>query len=315
MQALVGVGAAVDLDRSAVRVAGAAIARAHGRHTRVGVEPVVQDGLDPALARQALAEGVVLGGYAYREYKSESSPRKLARVDVAGSAGARAQAALDMGVATATGQSLARDLVNEPGGSLTAPAFARKTAAMARARGLRVKVWTEAEIKKGRLGGLLGVNRGSSQPPRFVELTYQPKGRARGTLALVGKGLTFDSGGLSIKPAQGMMTMKCDMGGAAAVIGAMSVLPDVAPRCRVRAFIPMTDNMTGGDATRPGDVLRIRNGTIIVVPSWAVGADTRPKELSSLQSATKSTSSDIVRSMSVVVSKVSPPIQEKSLDV
>ena len=265
MRALVGVGAAVDLDGSAVRVAGAAIARAHGRHTRVGVEPVVQDGLDPALARQALAEGVILGGYAYREYKSESSPRKLARVDVAGTAGARAQAALDMGVATAAGQSLARDLVNEPGGSLTAPAFARKTAAMARARGLRVKVWTEAEIKKGRLGGLLGVNRGSNQPPRFVELTYQPKGRARGTLALVGKGLTFDSGGLSIKPAQGMMTMKCDMGGAAAVIGAMSVLPDVAPRCRVRAFIPMTDNMTGGDATRPGDVLRIRNGKTIEV--------------------------------------------------
>ena len=128
-----------------------------------------------------------------------------------------------------------------------------------------MKVWTEAEIKKGRLGGLLGVNRGSNQPPRFVELTYQPKGRARGTLALVGKGLTFDSGGLSIKPAQGMMTMKCDMGGAAAVIGAMSVLPDVAPRCRVRAFIPMTDNMTGGDATRPGDVLRIRNGKTIEV--------------------------------------------------
>ena len=265
MRTLVGVGPADDLDGSAVRAAGAALARAHSRHTRVAVELIVDDALDPATARRALTEGIVLGGYAYREFKSEESTRKLARVDVAGAGGARAQADLDMGVSTATGQILARDFVNEPGGSLTAPAFARKAAAMARARGLRVKVWTEAEIKKGRLGGLLGVNRGSSLPPRFVELTYQPKGRAHGTLALVGKGLTFDSGGLSIKPAQGMMTMKCDMGGAAAVIGAMSVLPDVAPRCRVRAFIPMTDNMTGGDATRPGDVFRIRNGKTIEV--------------------------------------------------
>ena len=265
MRALVGAGPAADLDGTAIRAAGAAIARAHGRHTRIGVELPESDGLDQGLARQALTEGVLLGGYSYREYKTDKSSRKLARVDVAGGAGARAQAALDMGAAVAAGQAFARDLVNEPGGSLTAPAFARKTAAMARDKGLRVKVWNEAEIKKGKLGGLMGVNRGSTQPPRFVELTYQPKGRAKGTLALIGKGLTFDAGGLSIKPAQGMMTMKNDMGGAAAVIGAMSVLPAVEPRCRVRAFVPMTDNMLGGDATRPGDVLRIRNGKTIEV--------------------------------------------------
>jgi leucyl aminopeptidase len=126
-------------------------------------------------------------------------------------------------------------------------------------------VHDEAAIKRLKLGGLLGVNRGSAQPPRFVELTYEPAGRATGTLALVGKGITFDSGGLSIKTGQGMMTMKCDMGGAAAVLAEMTVLPVVKPRARVRAFVPMTDNMTGPDATRPGDVLRIRNGKSVEV--------------------------------------------------
>ena len=109
------------------------------------------------------------------------------------------------------------------------------------------------------------MNRGSTHPPRFVELTYTPKGKRTGTLALVGKGITFDAGGLSIKPANGMMDMKMDMGGAAAVIGAMSAFPALQPKCKVKGYIPMTDNMLGGDATRPGDVLTIRNGKTIEV--------------------------------------------------
>jgi leucyl aminopeptidase len=296
-RALVGVGSAGDLDAGAVRAAGAAIARAHARHSRVGVE-LPDTELDPLAVRQALVEGIVLGGYSYREYKTEPTTTKLARVDVAGSTGTRAQGALDTGAAVAAGQCLARDLVNEPGGSLTAPALARKAAAIARDKGMRVKVWTEAEIKKGRLGGLIGVNRGSSQPPRFVELTYQPKGRARGTLALVGKGLTFDSGGLSIKTSQGMMTMKSDMSGAAAVIGAMSVLPEIAPTSRVRGFLPMTDNMSGGDATRPGDVFRIRNGKtievlntdaegrLVLADALSVASDSRPDAIVDLATLT-----------------------------
>jgi leucyl aminopeptidase len=160
---------------------------------------------------------------------------------------------------------LARDLVNEPGGTLTAPAFARRITAMAKKAGLQAKVMDLAAIKRAKLGGLLGVNRGSTNQPRFVELTYSPKGRPDATLAFVGKGITFDAGGLSIKTSQGMMTMKCDMGGAAAVVGAMSALKAVAAPVRVRAYIPMTDNMLGGDATRPGDILKIRNGKTIEV--------------------------------------------------
>jgi leucyl aminopeptidase len=264
VEALVGLGDAADVDGEAIRRAAAGIGRTFGRHTRIGVT-LADTQVAPEAARQAVAEGVRLGSYKFLRYKSDGKTTKLTRVDVAGGSGARNQAALDLGNAVADGQTLARDLVNEPGGTLTAPEFAKRAAAMGRAAGLTVKVWDEAAIKKGKLGGLLGVNRGSDLPPRLVELTYNPKGKAKGTLALVGKGIVFDAGGLSIKTGQGMMTMKCDMGGGAAVVGAMSVVKHVAPQCRIRAFVPMTDNMLGGDATRPGDVLKIRNGKTIEV--------------------------------------------------
>ena len=268
---LVGVGSAAEATATTIRRAGAAVARSCSRHARVAVRLPGGIGVGDAAARQALAEGVILGGYRYTALKSargdngSNGAPKLARVDIVGSTSAAAKEALQRGAAIAGAVCLARDLSNEPGGSLTAPAFAEKTAAVAREAGLESKVWTEAEIKEGRLGGVLGVNRGSSLPPRFVELTYEPEGTPTATLAYVGKGITFDAGGLSIKSAQGMMMMKMDMCGAAAIIGAMSVLPVVAAPVRVKAYLPMTDNMLGGDATRPGDVLTIRNGKTIEV--------------------------------------------------
>ena len=124
---------------------------------------------------------------------------------------------------------LARDFVNEPAACSLRPCSPVVLRRWPRARSA-VKVWDEAAIKKGKLGGLLGVNRGSTQPPRFVELTYTPKSKPKGTRT-DRKGITFDAGGLSIKTGAGMMTMKCDMGGAAAVIGAMSVLKDLGVGC------------------------------------------------------------------------------------
>ena len=267
---LVGVGPAAEATEAAIRRAGAAVARSCSRHARVAVRLPGDIGVDGAAARQALAEGAILGGYRYTAFKSsaggaDGSKPELARIDVVGSTSAAAKDALQRGAAIAGAVCLARDLSNEPGGSLTAPAFAEKTAAVAREAGLEFRVWTEAEIEAERLGGVLGVNRGSSQPPRFVELVYEPEGTPAATLAYVGKGITFDAGGLSIKTAQGMMMMKMDMCGAAAIIGAMSVLPTVAAPVRVKAYLPMTDNMLGGDATRPGDVLTIRNGKTIEV--------------------------------------------------
>ena len=265
--AAVGLGPVDGIDAVGVRRAAAALARSVRSRRSLAVDlasAARSDDLSEADAAHAVVEGSALAVYRFG-YKSTKDDDHLARVTLVGSTAAGVRSAVERATAVVDGVTLARDLVNEPGGSLTPPKFANQVRRMARDRGLTVKVLDEAAIRRARLGGLLGVNRGSTQPPRFVELTYTPKGRPRGTLALVGKGLTFDAGGLSIKTGQGMMDMKMDMGGAAAVVGAMSVLPAVAPRCRVRAYLPMTDNMLGGDATRPGDVLTLRNGKTIEV--------------------------------------------------
>lgn len=271
---LVGVGSRGEVNPNKLRRVGATIARTLGHQAWIAVDLPDFEGeddrpeganLNGAAARQALVEGIALGSYKFLNYKSDGEPAKLARVDVVAEVGAKNQQALDFGKLVAQAQMLARDLVNEPGGVLTAPEFADRGAAIGHESGLQVKVWDEVDIAEAGLGGLMGVNRGSTLPPRLLELTYDPKEPKLGTLALVGKGIVFDAGGLSIKTSQGMMTMKCDMGGGAAVIAAMSVMPSVAPPIQIRALVPMTDNMLGGDATRPGDVLKIRNGKTIEV--------------------------------------------------
>ena len=267
LMAAVGLGPVDGIDTVGVRRAAAALARSvRGRRSLATdlASAARSDDLLEADTAHAVVEGTALGVYRFG-YKSTKSDDRLTRVTLVGSTAAGVRSAVERATAVVDGVTLARDLVNEPGGSLTPPKFANRVRRMARDRGLTIKVLDEAAIRRARLGGLLGVNRGSTQPPRFVELTYTPKERPRGTLALVGKGLTFDAGGLSIKTRQGMKDMKMDMGGAAAVVGAMSVLPVVAPHCRVRAYLPMTDNMLGGDATRPGDVLTLRNGKTIEV--------------------------------------------------
>ena len=132
--------------------------------------------------------------------------------------------------------------------------------------GVKATVWSQARIKRERLGGLMAVSRGSEQPPQFLQLHYKPaKGRPRAKVALVGKGVTFDSGGLSLKTSTGMMTMKIDMAGAAAVLATMAALPALKAPVEVRGYIPLTDNMTGPDAQRPGDVFEARNGKTVEV--------------------------------------------------
>jgi len=135
---------------------------------------------------------------------------------------------------------------------------------LATANGLKVQVLSGAQLEKARLGGVIGVGKGSERPPRFVKISYEPAG-AKTTLALVGKGVVFDSGGLSIKTAGGMETMKTDMSGAAAVIAAMSALRDLGVKTRVIGYVPLVENMPSGNAMRPGDVLRMRNGKTVEV--------------------------------------------------
>jgi leucyl aminopeptidase len=215
-------------------------------------------------ATQAVTEGVQLGLYEFLSHKSKPLPSPLTSVWLLGT-GEGAGEGLQRGRTVAEAVMWARDLVNEPGGRLSPTALADAAVAFGEAAGLTVKVRNRKAIKAMGLGGLLGVNRGSANPPRFIELRWRPPGDAQATVALVGKGITFDSGGLSIKTGTGMMTMKSDMAGAAAVMAAVAAVARLQLPVEVRVFVSATDNMTGPDAMRPGDVLKLRNGKTIEV--------------------------------------------------
>lgn len=261
---LVGLGEAPD--PTTYRRIGAAVAKAASAQPALAVDLLGHlDGPARLAAAEALAQGLVLGTYRFSGYKAEPTGTKLEAITVVGKGGAKVAAAVERGRQIARAMVLVRDLVNTPGGDLTPVAFAKRAVAEGEAAGLTVEVMDEAAIRKAKLGGLLGVNRGSHQEPRFVTLTHTPAGPVKGKVALVGKGVTFDSGGLSIKTNAGMEWMKTDMAGAATVLGAMVLVPLLAPKVQVTAYLPLTDNMLGPDATRVGDVLTARNGTTIEV--------------------------------------------------
>lgn len=255
---LLGLGPQDAADPAVLRRAAAGLSRAVRRYRR----PAVRMPFDSEAAVAAVAEGLLLGGYRFTTYKATSDPAPD-RIDliVDGPAGPELLGRVRRRV---DGVLLARDLGNEPGGSLTPAVFAERAAEVAESNDLTCEVWDEKRIAAERLGGLLGVSRGSVQPPRLVVLRYEPDD-PRGTVGLVGKGVTFDSGGLTLKTTPMMLKMKIDMAGAAAVLGACSVLRDLDVGVRVLAWLPLTDNMSGGDATRLGDVLRTRDGTTVEV--------------------------------------------------
>ena len=262
----IGLGPEREATVATYRQASAALARAAQRHQHVATDLLdgAPDGLDHPAVAQAIAEGIVLGAYRYTELKSEPEPSRISSLLVVGRGGKRVGAAIERGRAIGQAVCLARDLVNEPGGTLTPSAFAARAEELAASGGFSAEVLDRAAIEDLKLGGLLGVNRGSEEEPRFVKLAWEPE-RPRATVALVGKGITFDSGGLSLKPTDSMVGMKGDMAGAAAVLATFVALDVVRPPVRVLGFLPLTDNMPGGDATRVGDVLRIRNGTTVEV--------------------------------------------------
>ncbi len=213
-------------------------------------------------AAQATVEGLLLGSYRFDRYKSSPEAPELEELIVLGPDRWSASAiknALRQGEVVARAQAWARDLVNTPALDLPPAELGDQARAMAREVGLSCKVWTEAELAKGGFGGILGVGQGSVRPPRLIELRYEGGGRG-GPIALTGKGVAFDSGGLSIKDASGMETMKSDMGGAASILGAMKAIAVLKPRVNVVAAIPSSENMPSGSAIRPGDVLRHRGG-------------------------------------------------------
>ena len=274
----VGCGDAQKASLETLRRAGAVFARAAGRSgTGLMVLPAGvtgESGEDAdRRAAQAVAEGASLGSYRFVAHKSEDDEGQIDRLIVmgAGLVDTAARAGVARGVRIAAAVCLARDLVNEPPSSMTPRRLAEIAERELGSSGaVTFEIWDEQRIADERLGGLLGVARGSAEPPRLIRASYEPSDPVEldghvPHVVLVGKGITFDSGGLSLKTAGGMMTMKTDMSGAAAVIAALSACGDLGIRIRVTALTPVTENMPGGRATKPGDVLTIRNGKTIEV--------------------------------------------------
>lgn len=263
---LVGLGAAEEVDGNRLRAAAGAAARAARRHARVAVTlaDASAGGTTAPEAARALAEGWILGAYRYTAMKSAPEADRTKSVVLTTGGSKPVKHAVALGVRTAEAVAFARDLVNAPGGTLRPADFAAQLDTAGRAAGLTVKVLEPAAITRRKLGGLLAVAQGSANPPRFVELHWKPPG-AKARVALVGKGVTFDSGGLSLKSTDGMKGMNGDMGGAAAMAGAMLLAPFVAPDMAVSAYLPLVENMPGPDALRVGDVFTARGGTTVEV--------------------------------------------------
>ncbi len=220
-------------------------------------------------ALEAVVEGALLVSYQFNKYRSNSRPSPALRAITLFRPGLKKSAAMENSVRRANvlmpGVFLARDLVNEPPSVSTARYLGEQAKLHCRGPGLSVEVWGKNKIQAMRLAGLLAVNRGSAEEPRFIIIRYQPPTRAKKRVALIGKGITFDSGGLSLKSPKSMETMKIDMAGGAAIIGAMSVLPALKTAVEVTGYIPTTDNLPGGSAQKPGDVIRYLNGRTIEV--------------------------------------------------
>jgi leucyl aminopeptidase len=211
-------------------------------------------------AVRAFVEGFVLGSYRYLRYKAKQNgrPNRVESVIMLAGKGwepKSIKAAMDHAVAVAEGTNLARDLTNTPAGDKSPESLAIEARKMAR-DGLKVNVLNEKELKAKGFGGILGVGRGSpAKPPRLIELVYQPA-KAKRTVAFVGKGITFDSGGINLKPSEsGIDWMKMDMGGGGAVLGAMLAIAKLKPKVAVRGYVATAENMPDGDALRPGDVI------------------------------------------------------------
>ena len=278
---VVGLGSQERITLQSLRRASAIAAR-HAQNT--GAHSIVlalQSAIpnDDALGVQAQVEGALLGLYTFRIYQQSGSSgsKNSQNVQLSVQTDEAHKAATEQAIQTARimaeATNFARDLVNEPANVLTPTEMANRARVMAQQSNLTCEVFDRGKIAALGMGGLIGVSQGSAQPPQFIILRYRgaPESDNKG-LALVGKGITFDSGGISLKPAEGMDRMKGDMGGAAAVIGAMQAIGRLKPHINVTALVASCENMPSSTSYRPGDILRIMNGkTIEIVNTDAEG--------------------------------------------
>ncbi len=254
---LVVVGAGTAPDAEAHRRAAATAVRNAPKNASIAVAA------DPSFV-QAVAEGAALGAYTYTEYRRK--PHEVPTItglvvvsDAEGAAAAIARAQYVVDAVTVT-----RDMINTPPRDKRPPVLAQRIADLVQGQDVTVEIMDEVALAEGGFGGILGVGQGSSEPPRLVALTYEPEGWTT-HVVLVGKGITFDTGGLSLKGWKSMLTMKSDMAGAAAVAAVLSVLKAAGVKVKVTGLCALAENMPSGTATRPSDVLVHRGGTTVEV--------------------------------------------------
>ena len=265
---VVGAGASAELGTARLRDAAAAFARATSRFGRIGLRVPSIGTADAADAAQALAEGAILARYRFSELQRKPKDTPLERIEllIDGVDRRAASAGIETGIVTARAANIARDLANTPPGHLTAADIADVAVALGRRFGFDVEVFDRQQLIDLGCGGLLGVNAGSAEEPRMVKLRYTPNGASSGHLGLVGKGIMYDSGGISLKPSDPMhLLMKMDMGGAASVLATFTALRALRATATVTGWLMCTDNMPSGSAYKLGDVLTARGGTTVEV--------------------------------------------------
>jgi len=274
---LVGAGKPGKFATSDLRkIAGTALRHLKSRGAKK-IAFLAREGARDPEAAQAVVEGLIAADFESDKYRTEKKNREIHSVALVGfdaGLGADLEAAIDHGRVVAESANFARDLINEPSNRLTPRILAAKAEAMARDVGLGIEILDERKIAELKMGALLGVAQGSVEPPRVIVVRYEPQNPRPGTpvLGLVGKAVTFDTGGISIKPANNMEKMKYDMGGGGTMLGVMRALAFLKPSVSVIAVIPSTENMPGGRAQKPGDVQVAMSGkTIEVINTDAEG--------------------------------------------
>ena len=252
------------------KIAGAAARSLKGKSVK-NFAFLANEGLSPEDTAQAVAEGLIAGDFETDKYKTDKkADKRIDSVLIVGFSDSEKPAAekgLSRGQIIADSQNFTRDLVNEPSNKLTPRILAEKAEAMAREAGLAVDILDEKRIADLKMGALLSVAQGSIEPPRVIVVTYTPaKVKADApVIGLVGKAVTFDTGGISIKPADGMEKMKYDMAGGATMLGVMRALAALKPNVKVIGVVPATENMPGGKAQKPGDIQTAMSGKTIEV--------------------------------------------------
>ena len=272
---IIGLGTRTAFSPETVRIVSAAgIQRARElRATRVVtlLHGAGMPELTQTACAQAICEGAILGGYEFKKYKSIPTDDALVALDdlclvcMDGESLEEVQSGIEVGTIIAEATNMARDLALEPPEIVTPAYLAQCAITLGENYNLAVEVWDEQRIATEKMNCLLMVGRGSANPPRFIRLQYSPSGEPSKHVCLIGKGLCYDSGGLSLKPASAMQHMKTDMSGAASVLAVMRALAQLKPQVAVTAFIPACENMTGPAAYKVDDVLRARNGKTIEI--------------------------------------------------